>query len=240
MKILDDILSTLDFDTEVRDIRQGTFQTAVVTRRCGLAATLIDPGPHQEVPPVKAAGALLEKSALELAQMAYSSTLLEATIGMAAINSLLEIDEARCALLNGRDLLAEKGKGKGVAIIGHFPFVPQLRQIARELWVIEKQPQEGDLPEVEMERWLPQADVVGITGTALTNHTIEDLLRLCRPDAFVALLGGTAPLSPVLFAYGVDAISGTRVVDAGAVLLSVSQGATYRQLKGVQRLTMVR
>ena len=240
MKILDDILSTLDFDAEVRDIRQGVFQTAVVTRRCGLAATLLDPGPHQEVPPVKAAGALSEKSALELAQMAYSSTLLEATIGMAAINSLLEIDEARCAPLNGRDLLAEKGKGKGVAIIGHFPFVPQLRQIARELWVIEKKPQEGDLPEVEMERWLPRADVVGITGTALTNHTIEDLLRLCRPDAFVALLGGTAPLSPVLFAYGVDAISGTRVVDVGAVLLSVSQGATYRQLKGVQRLTMVR
>ncbi|MFC1906487.1 Rossmann-like domain-containing protein [Chloroflexota bacterium] len=240
MKILDDILSTLDFDAEVRDIRQGTFQTAVVTRHCGLAATLLDPGPHQEVSPVKAAGALLEKGALELAQMAYSSTLLEATIGMAAINSLLEIDEARCAPLNSRDLLAEKGKGKAVAIIGHFPFVLQLRPIARELWVIEKRPQEGDLSEVETERWLPQADVVGITGTALTNHTIEALLRLCRPDAFVALLGGTTPLSPALFAYGVDAVSGARVVDDGAVLLGVSQGATYRQLKGLQRLTMVR
>jgi len=104
--------------------------------------------------------------------------------------------------------------------------------------VIEKQPREGDLPEVEAQQLLPQADVVGITGTAFTNHTIEDLLRLCRPEAYVVLLGGTAPLSPVLFRYGIDAISGTKVDDAEAVLRSVSQGATFRQLKGIRRLTM--
>jgi len=240
MRILDDLLSTLDINAGVSDIRQGAFQTAVVTRHCGLAATIIDPGSHQEVSPVKDAGALFGRSALELAQMAYSTTLLEATIGMAAINSLLEVDETRCAAVNGRDLLAEKGKGKKVAIIGHFPFVSQLRSIARELWVIEKQPREGDLPETEAERCLPQADVVGITGTALTNHTMEGLLGLCRPETYVVLMGSTAPLSPVLFGYGVDAVSGTRVIDTEALLLSVSQGATFRQLNGVERLTMVR
>ena len=238
MKILDDLLATLNFDAEVKDIRQGPFQTAVVTRYCGLASTPHDPGPHQEAAPVKSAGTLMEKNALDLAQMAYSPSLLEAAIGMATINSLLEVDEERCVTLNAGDLLAERGKGRKVDIIGHFPFVPRLRQVVAELWVIEKQPREGDLLEVEAQQLLPQADVVGITGTAFTNHTIEDLLRLCRPEAYVVLLGGTAPLSPVLFRYGIDAISGTKVDDAEAVLCSVSQGATFRQLKGIRRLTM--
>jgi len=53
-------------------------------------------------------------------------------------------------------------------------------------------------------------------------------------------LGGTAPLSSVLFNYGVDAISGTQVVDPETVLRCVSQGATFRQIKGVRLLTMMR
>ena len=238
MKILDDLLARLDFNAEVKDIRQGPFQTAVLTRYCGLASTPHESGPHQETAPVKAAGALMAKGALELAQMAYSSSLMEAAIGMATINSLLEVEEERCVDLNAGDLLAERGKGKRVAIIGHFPFVSPLRQVVAELWVIEKHPREGDLPEMEAERMLPLADVVGITGTAFANHTIEGLLRLCRPDAYVALIGGTAPLSSILFHYGVDAISGTKVVDPEAVLRGVSQGATFRQLRGVRRLTM--
>ena len=40
MKILDDIISTLNLDAPVYDIRQGIFHTGVVTRHCGLAATL--------------------------------------------------------------------------------------------------------------------------------------------------------------------------------------------------------
>lgn len=239
-KILEDLLSTLNFEAEVRDIRQGPFQTAVVTRHCGLASTPREQGHYQEAPPVKGAGTLLEKGALEIAQMAYSSSLLEAAIGMAAINSLLEVDEGRCVALNAGDLLAEKGKGKKVALVGHFPFVSQLRQVVEELWVIEQQPREGDFAESEAESLVPQADVVGITGMTFTNHTIEGLLGLCRPEAYVIILGPTAPLSPVLFHYGVDAVSGTKVVDPEAVLRGVSQGATFRQLQGVRLLTMAR
>jgi uncharacterized protein (DUF4213/DUF364 family) len=56
----------------------------------------------------------------------------------------------------------------------------------------------------------------------------------------VLVLGATAPLSPVLFEYGIDAISGTRGVAPDPALLGVSQGATYRQVKGVRQLTMVK
>ena len=238
MKIIDDILSTLNYETPVMDMRQGPFQTAVITRNCGLASTPHDPGPHHDRTPVKDAGLLLEKDAVALAYMANSLSPMESAIGMATINSLIEVDEQRCVELNAGDLLAKKGQGKKVAIVGHFPFVPRLRKVAKELGVIERNPQEGDFAEADAENIIPQADVIGITGTAFTNHTIEHLLGLCSPGAYVVILGGTAPLSPVLFDYGVSAVSGTLVIDPESVLSCVSQGATFRQIKGIRLLTM--
>lgn len=238
MKIIDDILSTLNFQASLRDIRQGPFQTAVLTRQCGLASTPHDSGPHHDKNPVEKAGFLLEESAESLARLSLSPSELEAAIGMAAINSLLEVDESYCEELNAGELLMEKGEGKTVAVVGHFPFVSRLRSVAGEFAVLEKNPREGDLGEAEAGNILPRADIIGITGTAFTNHTIENLLDLCPPGAYMVVLGGTAPLSPVLFDYGIDAVAGTLVTDPEAVLRSVSQGATYRQIKGVRRLTM--
>ena len=238
MKILDDLIYTLN-EAAVRNVYQGPFQTAVLTRNCGIAATPHDSHTHHQGD-ISLSGVrpLFEKSGLEISMMAYSQNPHKAAIGMAAINSLLDIDDEQCVELNAADLLAEKGIDKKVAIIGHFPFISRLRLLAKELWVIEIQPQEEDFPVSETDRIVPQADVVGITGTAFTNHTIDHLLEICNPEAYVVILGGTTPLSPVLFDYGVDAISGTRVIDPEAVLACVSQGATFRQLKGIRLLTM--
>ncbi len=240
MKILTDILSTLDYGATVKDIRQGAFQTAVLTHKCGLASTPHDPGPHHDKVPVNEAGLLLNQEPEMLARMALSSSTLEAAIGMATINSLIDVDKKRCQELNAGDLLFEKGRNRKVAIIGHFPFISRLHTVASELWVIEKNPQEGDFAEAEAERLIPKADVIGITGTAFTNHTIDYLLNLCNPDAYVVILGGTAPLSPILFDYGVNAISGTLVTDPDTVMLCVSQGATFRQIRGIRLLTMTK
>jgi len=240
MKILDDLISILNPEAGVKDIRQGLFHTGVLTLGCGLAATLPRDALRQEQPSVKEPGFLLEKTTMELAQMAYSASILEAAIGMATINSLLDIDVETCLDLNARELIAEKGKGKRIAIVGHFPFIPKLREDAKQLWVIEKNPREGDFTEAEAENFIPQADVVGITGTAFTNHTLDSLFALCNPKAYVIVLGDTTPLSPILFDYGVDAISGTKVVNPSLALRCVSQGANFRQIMGTSRLTMMR
>jgi uncharacterized protein len=239
MKILDEMMATLEMTADVRDIRQGLFHTAVLTRNCGLAATLPRDALQQEPPLVKEPGSLLKKSVRELAQMCYSESIPEAAIGMATINSLLEVDEEKCQNLNARDLIVEKGRERRVAIVGHFPFIPKLREVVKELWVIEKNPREGDFTEAEAEDLIPQANVVGITGTAFTNHTIEQLLDLCHPEAYVVILGDTAPLSPILFDYGINAVSGTKVIDPELALRCVSEGATYRQIKGIRQLTMI-
>jgi uncharacterized protein (DUF4213/DUF364 family) len=240
VKTLDALLEVLDFNTTVKDIRQGFFHTAVLTRYCGLAATLPRDALKQEGPLVKEAGFLLDKNPEELASMSHSESLLEAAIGVATINSLLEVDLDSCIELNAAEVILEKGEGKRVAIVGHFPFLPRVREKATVLWVVEKNPREGDFKEEDAERFIPRADVVAITGTSLTNHTLDHLLELCDPKAFVIMLGDTVPLSPVLFDYGVHALSGTRVIDPDLALRCVGQGANFRQIKGTRRLTMAK
>jgi uncharacterized protein (DUF4213/DUF364 family) len=240
VKILDDLIGSLRRDAPAREVRVGAFWTAVWSRACGLASTT-GPGDHEHGTSfVRHVGSLAGRSAQELARLAYSDSPLEAGIGLAAINSLLEVDEARCLERNAGDLLIERGRGKKVALVGHFPFVPALREAAARLWVLELRPQPGDAYAEEAEGVVPQADIVAITGSAFMNHTIEDLLGLCRPGSFVMVLGPTTPLSPVLFDYGVDVVSGTRVVDPVLALRCLSEGATFRQMKGVRLLTMER
>ncbi|MDY7039128.1 MAG: DUF364 domain-containing protein, partial [Thermodesulfobacteriota bacterium] len=203
----------------------------------GLSSTFQDDlRPHR---PVRDVGNLTQKAALELAEYAKSANLLEASIGMAALNSLLDIDENRCEELNAFEILAEKGKDKSIAIVGHYPFISKLKKLTRKLWVIEKRIQEGDYPEEEAKRILPQADLVVITGTSFINHTIEKLLELCN-ESWVMVLGPTTPLSPILFEYGVDMIAGSRVVEPEKVIHCISEGATFQQVKGIKHLIMKR
>jgi len=236
--MLDDILNSLDFRVEVSDIRQGVFHTGVMSRSCGLASTLTHDAFKQEGPHMVEPGKLLDKIAHELAMMANSARIMEAAIGMATINSLIQFDEANCVAINASEILAEKGRGKNVAIIGHFPFIPALKERVGQLWVIEKNVRQGDFAEQESDSILPLADVVGITGTAFTNHTLEHLLEMCRPDAYVLMLGDTTPMSPVLFDYGIDAVCGVKVVNTKLALDCVSQGANFRQMRGIKLLTM--
>jgi hypothetical protein len=186
---------------------------------------------------VRGVGDLRNRSALELAEYAKSDNLLEASIGMATINSLIDIDETRCDAENALDVLIEKGEGKDIAVVGHFPWIPKLQKVARKLWVLEQRPQAGDLPAEAAEDILPKADVVAITGTSLINHTVEKLLDLAR-GSFVVMVGPTSPLSPVLFDWGVDVVSGTKVVEPEKVLRSISEGAIFPQVQGVKLMNM--
>ena len=110
------------------DIRLGVFHTGVVSRGCGLASTLTRDAFKQDSPHMSEPGNLLDRTAYELALMANSARIMEAAIGMATINSLIQFDEANCIAINASEILAEKGRGKNVAIIGHFPFTPALKE----------------------------------------------------------------------------------------------------------------
>ncbi len=242
MKILDTLIDSLSgIDHDVQEVRCCAFWTAVTTHHTGLSTTYRalegETDTHQSG--VRQVGSLTEKKALELVEFARSENTLEASIGMATINSLIDVDEDRCIDRNAYDVLAEKGRGRNIGVVGHFPFIPKLREEAKDLWVIEKRVRPGDLPESEADHILPQCDVVCLTGTSFINHSIERLLCLCR-DSFVVLTGPTSPLTPLLFDYGIDVICGTKVIDPQEVLKYISQAATFRQLHGhgVKLLTL--
>ncbi len=105
--------------------------------------------------------------------------------------------------------------------------------------MIEKRGHFGDLPPDEAPNILPRCDVVGISGTTFINHTLEDILSLCK-DSFVLMIGPTTPLSSLLFDYGIDVISGTKLVDEEMVFRYINEGATFKQVKGVKLLTMMK
>lgn len=246
MSIIDALLQSIHVDAPVRQVVMGAFWTAVLLDtdppRCGLASTVRGEDHHLR-PPVAQAGRLHERSGRELAALLSSSATMEASIGMAALNALLDVDEATCTEVNAEEVIAARGSGRSVAVVGHFPFIDRVRRLASQCWVLELRPRPGDLPAERAAEVLPLADVVALTGTSLVNHTFEHLVRLCRPDAFVLLLGASAPLAPVLFDSGVTAISGTRVIDPQRVVRSVAEGATFRQIKsagGLRLLTWVR
>jgi len=239
LKILNDLLLSLrGGDFPVRSVHTCVFWTAVITKHCGLSSTFREEGPSHDRG-VRDVGNLTRKAALELAEYAKSESLLEASIGMATINSLIDIDESRCVEKNAFEIILEKGQGKNVAIVGHFPWIPKLKGKTKNLWVLEQRLREGDLPAKQADRILPQCDVVGITGTSFINHTLEGLLNLCK-EAYVLLIGPTSPMSPILFDYGIDAICGSKIIDPDQLIRSISEGATFKEVTGVRLLTLSR
>jgi uncharacterized protein (DUF4213/DUF364 family) len=245
MSLIDELLATLP-DGAVWDVRVGVFWTAVAVeveghRRCGLASTVRDDNHHHVGgPAVRDAGLFMDRSARELAELARAYRPIEAAIGMATINALLPAQEERWMNLNAEEVIAQHGTDKRVALVGHFPFIPRLRDRVGVLSVLEKQPSGEDLPAEAACDVIPRADVVAITGTTLINHTFEELMALCRPKALVLVLGPSTPLSPILFDHGVDILSGSVVEDVDSVLWAVSQGANFRQVhrQGVRLVTM--
>jgi hypothetical protein len=244
--ITEALLDKLQANAPVRQVLMGAFWTAVVLDtdpvQCGLASTLRGETEHRG-PPIPEAGNLLSYSAGQLAEWMHSPVTLKASIGLAAYNALLRPDEAAFVELNASQVILDRGVSRRVAIIGHFPFVEEVRRAAETCWVLELRPRPGDVPAARADELLPQADVVAITSTSLINHTFDGLIRLCRDDALVIMLGPSTPLAPVLLETGVDVLSGTLVADVDRVLQSISQGATFRQIKragGVRLVTMAR
>lgn len=244
--ILEDLRGEL-LEGRLTNVLIGLHWTAVVAevegqQRCGLASTLSEPHYHHGRPDVPQAGQLENLSGSALATLAGSDEPLLASIGMAGINALLPQHPEAWTDLKAEKVLAFHGAGKKVALIGHFPFVDRLRGAVEQLFVLEQNPQPGDLPASAATEFLPQADVVAITGTSLINHTLDGLLALCSPGALIILLGPSTPLSPLLFDHGIDILCGSVVTAIKPVLSVVGQGGNFRQVHraGVRTVTMVR
>jgi uncharacterized protein len=164
-----------------------------------------------------------------------------ASVGMACLNATIPPIPEWWTTINAGEMIASKGRGKRVALIGHFPFVSELKSQVGELDVLELKPGEGDLPADEAPQVIPRADIVAITSMAFINGTMQGLLDLCSPKATVIVLGPSTPLSPVLFEHGVHMLCGSIVEKIDPVLEKVAAGEGFQKIQhcGVRLVTML-
>jgi uncharacterized protein (DUF4213/DUF364 family) len=228
MRIINDIIASLEkTDTEVTDISRGTHWTSVTSRGCGLADAMksFDPASLTAEPARKGI------SALKLAELALSSSLYEASTGMAAINSLIECPPERCSELDGLGIVLGMAEGRNISIIGRFPYPPELAGIARSLKVMENKPAVNEYPFERAADFLPDSDIIIISSTTLIDHNFEWMISLCRKGSTRMFLGPGTPMTEVLFDHGLDILSGSLVTDRELLLEKVRGGADFREIR---------
>ncbi|MHC1788627.1 Rossmann-like domain-containing protein [Solidesulfovibrio sp.] len=226
-------------DQPIVSVTTGTCLTAVFSQRLGLASLVSHIAPGQSPPsPTAHTPAGVHEAADQLLDAATGNTD-AASLAMAAVNSLLP-SPAKAAQASGQDILLARGRGRRVAVVGHFPFVEKMREAFADFRVLEKRPRPGDTPADQAGAVLPRADVVALTGTTLLNGSLAGLLALCRPDALVIMLGPTTPFAESLFACGIDVLAGCDVPDPQAALASIRAGHCFKGLSGVRQTTWVR
>lgn len=242
MSILDHVIDTISIDAAVTDVRICLRSTMVTSHHLGVSYTFplgVCEGKHDPHKTVTDCGSLTGMSALKLARYALSDDWIEASVGVASINSLIIPDPKQITRINGVDILLKRSVGENVAMVGHFPFADRIEEVAEELSILELSPGEGDLKASEASRVIPNASVVIVTGTTLINHTFEHIAELVN-KSYMMVLGPTTILSPVLFDYGVDAICGIRVVDPCLTIRYLSEGGSFRHIRGTEQIALMK
>lgn len=227
MKLIDELLASVrGQDCPVRRVCVGLHWTAVESRFTGMAHTY-KRGRKVEL---ASSGDLVGHSALELAGRLESWEPLEASLGLAALNSLIEPRGVQGSV---NDAILEAIPGKSVAVIGRFPFNAELAKRAAKAYFFETDPTGEEFPPFAAEELLPQVDVAVITATALINKSLPRILELSN-KAFSVVLGPSTPMNGVLFRYGADLLGGVRVISTDDLVNSLMQGVKkFGRIKGI-------
>lgn len=224
----------------VMDVRIGLGYTAVRLDGggCGLAYTFRDEAaPGCNV--LREAGRLAGRPAMELAEWCTRFNAIEAAVGVATLNAVVEAPEcARVDVLEALRLTPEDVVG----MVGFFgPLVDPLRKAAKELFIFERRSGgDGVLPDWAASQLLPRCGVVILSATSIINRTLDALLGYCRGAREVVLLGPSTPMLPGLFGQlGMNILSGVEVTDPGLLLRIVSEGGgTRRFQEAVDKVTI--
>ncbi|MDO4982797.1 MAG: DUF364 domain-containing protein [Eubacteriales bacterium] len=165
----------------------------------------------------------------DAAQAIKSWNFREASLAMAAVNLWYNTPERMAKLgcaepFKNYSTAGLDVTGMTVAAIGHLKLTEEIYAKAKEVYIIEKEPQNGDYPDSACDFILPKCDLVVITGSALVNKTLPHLLELSR-NACTILMGPTVPMCPALLDFGIDRLSGFVCTDAPSLRAKVEEGS---------------
>jgi uncharacterized protein (DUF4213/DUF364 family) len=236
---LSEVVSKLP-DAEVKRLMVGVHMTSVWSNTVGCAYTWReDIGAAHLCAEVIDSGKIRGTSARELAQRLNSSACLERSVGMAAINSLLNTPRPDW---QPGDILAHMSKrfaGAKVAMVGHFPFAPEIRKWAGEFHIIEKKPVEDDLSEEAGFDWLARCEVLIITGVTILNDTLPGIIK-AAPQAWKMMLGPTIPLHETLLDLGINALTGIVSENDEVYWQGLEEGAIVPRYRGCTSVVLSR
>ncbi len=237
--LLDSIQSVPDYPIEA--IVVGSHLLGIKSRQVGLSSLVDTEGGHlRSIPHEKRWKSLKSESAKKVARKIIEFDTFDAGLGLAAITSLYDYSKMSFINVKAQDIIVEKGEGKEVAVVGHFPFVSRIRDKFKKLWVIELKPREGDIGVEEGYRVLPRCELVAITGSTIINKTLSKILMHCNRRSYKILMGPSTPMTNVLFEFGIDLLAGSRVVKEEAVFEGIFRGKPFRYLDGIEMISLER
>lgn len=230
MDLYEDLIISIKekFKQKINSLCVGVRWIAVLTEKVGVSMTY-DNNKHQSG--IEDAGNFQGKNVEEVLNYLKTFDTLKIGIGLATLNSLIEIPK-NFESINIFDYLVEKGKDKRIVFIGHFEDIKKLEGIAKEIIIIERKPREDDYLDTFQEYLIPKGDIVAITGSTFVNKSIKRILELSK-GKFVIVFGPSTPLSTVLFDYGVDLIGGIIPKDDIKLFNIISQGGSIQNFKNL-------
>ena len=232
----DTLIEAVPKDAIVEDVTLSRhWALARVNQAGGAGLAHMFPVPDSWSPP----SGLIGAPACEAAALVKSWDFGAAAIGLAVINAALSAlrvageAEEKTLLGNSFEVLQERAKGKRVAVIGHFPRLNIIQEVAEEVMILERSPQKGDYPDAAAEYLLPTADLVFMTGSSAVNKTMPRLIEL-GSGAEVHLVGPSVPLCLSLLERGVASLCGVLIPDyktlAAALVISPHGSFDFNQV----------
>jgi uncharacterized protein len=231
-EIYDLLLESSQTDTVVREIIIGLTWTYCQADGIGLC---MSPGQATRILPWS--GTLVNQKISKLAPWLKSWDSYQATVGMAAINAVINqssplLAKAQPIFPRGSANLAVFEhflpliRGKKVVIIGRYPGLSEYEK-EMDLTVLERQPGIQDLPDTACEYVLPEAEWVFLTATSIVNKTFPRLVELSQ-NAKLVLMGATVPWLADLADMGIDYLAGVAVSNPEMLRQTVAEGGGVR------------
>lgn len=216
----------------IADVRIGLGYTGVMLDdgRAGLAYTFRNEAGHgcsvfHRLRPLSG------KSASELISMLPSDDPIEAAVGLACANALVNGEDAEFQdgdILDRLDLRPDDRIG----MVGYFgPLVEALKGRGCDLTVFERalSPSAEIRPAEEAVTRLPDCQVALITATSIINHSIDSLLESAGRCRETVILGASTPFHLGIFRNrSVTMLSGVVVRDSEGILRVISEGGGMR------------
>ena len=193
-------------------------------------------------------GKLRGRPAQQYLEDVFSDNILKKTLGIAALNALSALlwerfPPTEYSIEYGQDAFdrIDPEKFKKAVVVG--ALVPMLKKLLKaecDFRVLEQdartlKPQElaHYAPAKDAARYVPDADLLVITGVTILNDTLPDLLTMAKPGAEILVTGPTASMIPdALFDAGVTMTGGIVVTKPDEALDILCEGGSGYHLFG--------